>query len=260
MMDRSLRDRLSKNEKRLSIEEKKRKEKDEKFIRDWVSTARDHATAVAAIVLAGQPKFDEPLIKAWGRTLRRYRINYNSSRGLAEQFRAAEQLRPLIMQGKKQSARFTEIFAAAPVWLLQFTGVAMDARVLKFDLPDISGRLPWGTDGYEDAKGWARLPSGTLTAGDPITDYWQQYRLVYLCKMTVGDPVQAFRDRFSGDKTEEIPSTGNPLIDELNRNHSLFSEIDATPEREWSPREKRHIRRVGERISHLTAEDQKRKH
>ena len=90
-------------------------------------------------MLAGQPKFDEPLIKAWGRTLRRYRINYDSSRGLAEQFRAAEQLRPLIMQGKKQSARFTEIFAAAPVWLLQFTGVVMDARVLKFDLPDMPG-------------------------------------------------------------------------------------------------------------------------
>jgi hypothetical protein len=37
--------------------------------------ARRHATAVAAIILSGQPKIDKPLNKAWNRALRHYGIN-----------------------------------------------------------------------------------------------------------------------------------------------------------------------------------------
>ena len=36
---------------------------------------RCHATAVAAIVISGKPKIDEPLIRAWARTLAYYRID-----------------------------------------------------------------------------------------------------------------------------------------------------------------------------------------
>ena len=57
-----------------------------------------------------------------------------------------------------------------PVWLLQFTGMAMDARLLKFDLPDISDTLGWGSAGYEDARRWPLLPVGTIMAGEPIPD------------------------------------------------------------------------------------------
>jgi len=37
-----------------------------KVIRESV---RHHATAVAAIVISGEPKIDEPLVRAWERTL-----------------------------------------------------------------------------------------------------------------------------------------------------------------------------------------------
>jgi hypothetical protein len=262
MMDR-MRRRLSKMDERLSVLLKKRKEKDEEFISSWISRARHHSTAIAAIVLAGQPKLDEPLIEAWGRTLRHYRINYNSSKGLAEQFRAAEELRPLVMEGKEQSARFTEIFAAAPVWLLQFTGIVTDARWLKFQVPDMPSTLSWGSDGFEDVRQWPLLPSGTMTAGAPIPKIdWRQVWLANFCVVKgEGDPVQAFKDRhsFEEEQEEKFSSTGNPLLDEMIRAFPLFLEEEANPDREWLPHEKRHRRRVAERISRLTKESQERK-
>ena len=36
---------------------------------------RLHATAVAAIVISGKPKIDEPLMRAWERTLAHHRID-----------------------------------------------------------------------------------------------------------------------------------------------------------------------------------------
>ena len=67
-----------------------------------------------------------------------------------------------------ESARFTEIFRTAPVWLLQFTRIRLDASVLEFDLPDISAELVWGVEGVKDAERWPQLPLGTMAAGDPV--------------------------------------------------------------------------------------------
>lgn len=74
MMDRTLRHQLSKNDKRVSALLKKRKEKDREYINYWLFHARHHAIAVAAIVLSGQPRIDEPLKIAWDRALQRYGI------------------------------------------------------------------------------------------------------------------------------------------------------------------------------------------
>ena len=137
MMDRTLRHRLSKNDKRVSALLKKRKEKDREYINYWLFHARHHAIAVAAIVLSGQPKIDEPLKIAWDRALQRYGIKPDPWGRLDDQVRVAEQLRPVIMAGKDETARFSDIFAAAPVWLLQFTGLVTDSRLLKFQLPDM---------------------------------------------------------------------------------------------------------------------------
>ena len=105
------------------------------------------------------------------------------------------------------------------------------------------------------------LPSGTMTAGAPIPKIdWRQVWLAYFCVVRgkKGDAIQAFKDRhsFEEEQEEKFTSTGNPLIDEMNRALPLVSEIDARPDREWSPREKRHMRRVTERLSRLTAEEQ----
>jgi hypothetical protein len=56
----------------------------------------------------------------------------------------------------------------APVWLLQFTGIGLDASLLEFDLPDTSAEAVWGTEGVKDSERWPRLPLGTMAAGDPV--------------------------------------------------------------------------------------------
>ena len=82
---------------------------------------------------------------------------------------AGRQLFPDIVGDEAEAAeRFTEIFCKAPIWLLQFTALAMDARILKFRLPSLTANLKWGSDGFEDARRWPLLPLGMMTAGDPI--------------------------------------------------------------------------------------------
>jgi hypothetical protein len=108
----------------------------------------------------------------------------NDGEAVLDELRAAEKMYPAIVDdpdyGRPQywwnpdivhapeSARFTEIFRDAPIWLLQFTKMRIDAPVLEFDLPDISAKLLWGVEGVKDAKRWPRLPLGTMAAGDPV--------------------------------------------------------------------------------------------
>lgn len=91
MMDRSSRQRIWKAEKLLSaseelvsIELKKREKRWEEIKESIRPMARRHATAVAAIVLSGEPKIDEPLFQAWVRALRHYGITneYGASRSM----------------------------------------------------------------------------------------------------------------------------------------------------------------------------------
>jgi hypothetical protein len=77
---------------------------------------------------------------AWARALQHYGINVNVLVGMDDQVRAAQRLLPIIIGSEHSSARFSEIFSTAPVWLLQFTGISLDARLLKFHVPDISQR------------------------------------------------------------------------------------------------------------------------
>jgi hypothetical protein len=163
---------------------------------------RCHATAVAAIVISGKPKIDEPLVRAWARTLAYHRIdveNSTTNNDLDEDdgwayledgsiykdlHNAAKKIYPAIVEDPDyarpqhwwdpdivhapESARFTEIFRTAPGWLLEFTRIRLDARVLEFGLPKISAEPIWGVDGLKDFKRWPLLPLGTMAAGGPV--------------------------------------------------------------------------------------------
>jgi hypothetical protein len=213
--------------------------------------ARCHATAVAAIVLSGQPRLDEPLIRAWARVLQHYEISVNEPVEWHDQVAAASRLRPIILGTEEDSARFTEIFSTAPVWLLQFTGMAMDARLLKFHLPDISETLTWGSRGFEEARRWPLLPlEDTITAGVPIPDLDpRRLWIILFCMMTGPIPDLADTLLRKDEETRE---------DEEIRSDSLFQDIcfaldlDEKPEKEWSRYEKRRMRKLSERISRLS--------
>jgi hypothetical protein len=185
--------------------------------------------------LSGQPKIDEPLRRAWGRALQHYEIKGEDY--IADPGRLSAE----IMQGRPASERLAEIFKMAPVWLLQFTGVAMDARFLQFDLPLLAEPLRWGSNGYEDARRWPLLPDGTMTAGDPIphADARQLWITVF-CKITVAIP--DFEDNLL-EEHEETHSEHSGL-DDL----SFALDLDGTPEKEWTRYERRRMRRISEWI------------
>jgi hypothetical protein len=203
MTNRSRRRRLAQAERRFLSTLEKRVEIWHERNERTCSLARLHATAVAAIVLSGDPKVDEPLIRAWARTLAHYKLEPYSPnvRSIFEAMRllrassgasvddreadcleavqkskfkdyldATQGLYPIVMNGaKEERARFTEIFSAAPVWLLAYTFTMIDAKLLKFDLPDLSAAPQWGEIGRGGARRrWPKLPVGVMTEGDPI--------------------------------------------------------------------------------------------
>src|SRR5256885_1252392 len=110
--------RLSKAEEYVSLKLKKREEVLAQFIEDMRPRARLHATAVAAIVMYGKPRIDEPLKRAWVRTLRQHGViitneygrEYEYQRGHEHEYRfedeyerelkiANAELYPAIMKG-----------------------------------------------------------------------------------------------------------------------------------------------------------------
>src|ERR1700730_8446392 len=118
-MDRSSRRRISKIEQVLSAARKERAKRLEQRHEQFVLQARRHATAVAAIVLSGRPRINEPLLLAWERALQHYGINVKEPGRLEDQFSAAQQLFPVIIGNEKSSEKFSKIFGTAPIWLLQ---------------------------------------------------------------------------------------------------------------------------------------------
>ena len=168
-MDRKSRRRIWKVEKLLSKTEQlvaaalvKREQRREDLVRAFNNMReriRPHTTAVAAIVIWGEPKIDEPLICAWQRTLAYHGLDREEATKELEIFpdddvdgrrRTKEKvlgtkLYPLVVDDvdyqrpyhwwnphivhAPESARFTEVFKAAPVWLLQLLGLV---RTLQF--------------------------------------------------------------------------------------------------------------------------------
>jgi hypothetical protein len=102
-MDRKSRHKVAKSEKLLSVALQESDERLIELLRRWRTIARRHATAVAAIVLLGQPKIDEPLSRAWARALRQYGIDKNN-----DQDEAAKELYPIIKGDIRESSRFTK--------------------------------------------------------------------------------------------------------------------------------------------------------
>jgi hypothetical protein len=246
-MDRRSRQRIWKLERLLSKTERllpavltkleKSREPLEAMFSGLRESVRLHTTAVAAIVISGEPKIDEPLVHAWERTLAHHRMDGDDSTLDDDaidmpfpELLAAAKMYPAIVDDSHysrpdscwwdpgivhapESARFTEIFGTAPVWLLQFTRIRLDARVLEFDLPDISAELLWGVEGVKDAKRWPRLPLGTMAAGDPVC---------------------IAPEEFGSDLSPE--------------ERHFYQEMKQRPEEEWSRLERRRMRALIERL------------
>ena len=119
----------------------------------------------------------------------------------------------LILCTRRNQPDLRRYLETAPVWLLQFTRMRMDAPVLEFDLPDMSTELIWGVEGVKDAKRWPRLPLGTMAAGDPVCIASEEF--------------------------------GSDLSPEERR---FYQEMKKRPEEEWSRLERRRMQALIERL------------
>jgi hypothetical protein len=79
--------------------------------------------------------------------------------------KATQQIMPRIMKGEPEAERFAEIFRTAPISILKATQIALDAKLLGFDIPDLSAAPKIGLD---DEVRWPLLPSGVMTEVSPI--------------------------------------------------------------------------------------------
>ena len=189
------------------------------------------------ILLFGQPNIDEPLSQAWARALRHCEIDNN------DQDAAAQELYPII---SGTSSRFTEIFRTAPVWLLQFTGMALDARLLKFELPNISKKLKWGSSGFKDSQRWPLLPVGTISAGDRIPD--SDMRLLIMIFYMITEPFPNLEDRVQQRARNRSPE-GTDELELLD----FLVKSSVKPDSEWSDYEKRRVRQLCHRLTRSKA-------
>ena len=178
MIRRELKSRLIELEKRY-IAAAQAKRDEEAVILYW---ARLHAIRVAAVALYGEPKMEEPLCVARRRMQER----------LDKQFAAAAEewgvqkygtkphpaVRVLCypelmfdaLCGADDNLKFERIFSKAPVWLLKFTGIEWDAKLLGFKLRKLVGAPALGSEARRDRNGWPWLPKGTIDAGGPCSE------------------------------------------------------------------------------------------
>jgi hypothetical protein len=74
------------------------------------------------------------------------------------------------LPGADDNLKFERIFSKAPVWLLKFTGIEWDAKLLGFKLPKLIGAPALGSEARLDRNRWPFLPEGTIDAGGPCSD------------------------------------------------------------------------------------------
>ena len=229
--------RISRIEELVSSKLKAQQERRRQLARALPIHAKRHATAVAAITLVGEPKIDEPLIRAWARTLRHYEIAVEDPTKKSEQVRAAQLLLPIIVREQALSSRFAEIFSTAPAWLLQFTRTALDAWILRFRLPEMKPNSNWGTAGFADAERWPFLPLCVLTAGKPIP--YDDRRHMMLAMQSIVPPIDRIPKNVDLFAPKVDPShEGGTILDDI----AFASSLDEKPE--WSAYERRRMRKI----------------
>ena len=74
------------------------------------------------------------------------------------------------LPGGNEKFKFERIFSEAPAWLLKFTGIEWDAKLLGFKLRKLVGAPTLGRQARLDRNKWPFLPEGTIDAGGPCSE------------------------------------------------------------------------------------------
>ena len=178
MIRRELKSQVNDLEKRIAAAVQAKRDKVNAPLRH----ARTHAMEVATVVLYGEPNIEEPLRIAQSRMLENLDKYFNAA--LAELFISEygfeppsiikARLYPSLMfrnlRGGNDNLKFERVFSEAPAWLLKFTAIDWDAKLLGFKLRKLVGTPELGRDARFDRNKWPSLPEGTIDAGGPCSE------------------------------------------------------------------------------------------
>jgi hypothetical protein len=155
-----------------------------------VHFARIHSIKVAAVALYGEPKIEEPLRIAQSRMIEKLHKEFAA---------AAEELwvrkhgeKPTLfirdylycylmfgnLRGGNENSKFERIFSEAPAWLLKFTAIEWDAKLLGFKLRKLVGAPALGRQARLDRNNWPDLPDETIDAGGPCSEPDEQWEKI----------------------------------------------------------------------------------
>ena len=144
--------------------------------------ARFHAVGVAAVVLYGKPKIAEPLSVARHRMQEKLDKQFGAAADESWLRQRGEKVPPNsrgafysvlmfdALPGADDNLKFERIFSKAPVWLLNFTGIEWDAKLLGFRLRKLVGAPALGKEARLDRNQWPFLPEGTIDGGGPCSE------------------------------------------------------------------------------------------
>jgi hypothetical protein len=178
MIRRELKSQLTELEKRYAAAVKAKRDEETAPAR-W---ARPHAVRVAAVVLYGEPKIAEPLSDAYSRMQEKLDKQFAAAADECSLRHTGEKAGPFLrgvlcqklmfdaLPGANDNLKFERIFSKAPVWLLHFTGIEWDAKLLGFKLPTLVGAPALGEEARLDRNRWPSLPEGTIDAGGPCSE------------------------------------------------------------------------------------------
>lgn len=180
MIRRELKSQVNNLEKRIAAAVQARRDKANAPIRH----ARTHAMAVATVVLYGEPKIGEPLRIAQSRMVENLDKYFNAA--VAEEFirefgfglelpsEIKASLYPSLvfrnLRDGNDNLNFEQIFSEAPAWLLKFSAIEWDAKLLGFKLRKLVGTPALGREARLDRNKWPSLPQGTIDAGGPCSE------------------------------------------------------------------------------------------
>jgi hypothetical protein len=141
-----------------------------------------HSKRVAAVALYGEPKIEEPLRIARSRMIEKLHKEFAAT--AEESWIHARGEKPNLfirdslychfmfdkLCGGNDNSKFERIFSEAPAWLLKFTAIECDAKLLGFKLRELVGAPELGRQARLDRNSWPNLPSETIDAGGPCSE------------------------------------------------------------------------------------------
>jgi hypothetical protein len=143
-----------------------------------------HALAVAGVALYGEPKIKEELSIAQSRMVEKLDEKFAAE---VEVWRIREGMEEVDvnhvikaylyphlifhdLSGDNDNLKFEQIFSEAPAWLLKFTAVEWDAKILGFKIPDLVGTPELGCYARVCRNNWPVLPHVTINDGGPCLE------------------------------------------------------------------------------------------